>query len=72
MYLSLTATQSQVWHFLIEYFDRNDQLPPYKAIAERFGWASHNAAVEMMQALESKGYIERNESGKYRFARVAA
>ena len=72
MKLALMATQSKVLKYLREYFLRNDQLPSFKAIAERFGWASHTAAWQVLQALEVKGYIERNECGKYRFVRPIA
>ena len=68
----LTARQKQVFDYLVDYFKRNDQLPPAEAIRAHFGWAGHNAAVEHMQRLERKGYIERNETGnKYRFCREA-
>ena len=72
MSLHLTAKQQDALNFLREYFQRNDQLPPYITIAVRFGWASHTAAWQVLQALEVKGYVERNECGKFRFVRPIA
>lgn len=66
----LSFRQKQVFDYLVDYFKRNDQLPPSEAIRAHFGWLSQNAAVEHMQRLERAGYIERNETGnKYRFCR---
>lgn len=63
----LSRRQKEVLNFCGEFFGRNDQLPSRKAICEHFGWASPNSAEEVLQALEAKGYIERNDLNKFRF-----
>jgi repressor LexA len=65
----LTAHQQHVLDFLRVFLRMNDQLPTCKAIADAFGWASPNAAADVMQALERKGQIERNELGNHMLAR---
>jgi SOS-response transcriptional repressor LexA len=59
----LTIRQAEALDFIRAFYDRNDQLPPVDTIAEHFGFASRNAAHEMLLALERKGHIERNEVG---------
>jgi SOS-response transcriptional repressor LexA len=65
----LTARQRQVLDFMRDFHVRNDQLPPMSAISKHFGWKSDNAAKTFADILEAKGYIEKNEVGKYRFTR---
>jgi SOS-response transcriptional repressor LexA len=67
----ITDRQRAVLAFCAEFFDSNDQLPGYRLIAEHFGWASHNAAVEMMFALRRKGYVERNLMDRWKFTEKA-
>lgn len=66
----LTARQQQVLDFIRAFHAKNDQLPPMSSIAEAFGWKSVNSAQTFANILEAKGYIERNEVGKYRFTRA--
>lgn len=66
---ALTARQRQVLEFMHSFFEANDQLPPMRAISQHFGWKSDNAAVTFAAILEAKGYIEKNEVGRYRFTR---
>ena len=56
--------------FLREFFAANDQLPPIKMINQHFGWASSNAAMNHLHHLLAKRAIEKNDAGRYRFARV--
>lgn len=64
----MTKTQWHALAFCRVYFQRNDQLPTNKAMASHFGWASVNAANEVMKALEKHRHIEKNDNGKWRFA----
>ncbi len=66
----LSKKQAVVYGFCCDYFTRNDQLPSAYVVSDYFGWASPNAAYSHLKALEEKGYIEKNESGRYRFRRV--
>lgn len=65
----LTSSQQNVFAYMVEYFERNDQLPTAKALAKRFGWASENSASSYWRSLEAGRLIERNEAGKWRFVR---
>ena len=66
---ALTPPQAAVYAYIHDYFCRNDQIPPTRAIQAHFGWASQTAAMGHLQRLHSKGWLERNEAGKYRFRR---
>jgi SOS-response transcriptional repressor LexA len=65
----LSKKQMELLSFMRFYFARNDQLPSAEAIRDHFGWSSPNAAHCAREVLERKGWIERNEAGKYRFSR---
>ena len=67
----LTDRQLEVLVFMREFFRENDQLPPQKAIGEKFGKTSV-AGEHFQRVLSDKGYIELNAVGKYRFARQGA
>jgi SOS-response transcriptional repressor LexA len=66
----MTNMQAHVYAFMRGFLQDNDQLPPTHAIQKQFGWKSKNAAIEHLQALERKGFLERNAVGKYKFART--
>lgn len=55
--------------YMKEFFVANDQLPPARVVAQKFGWASVNAAHIHIRSLVKAGHLERNEAGKYRFTR---
>lgn len=63
----LSPVQAATLDYAWEFYQQNDQLPPLHVICENFGWASRQAAVDVMKALEKKGYVERNAVKKYRF-----
>lgn len=65
----LTPRQQEVFDFMKEYFGRNDQLPPTRTIQEKFGFASQSAVMCHMKRIEKRGWIEKNEAGKWRFIR---
>lgn len=66
---NLTNCQREVLHFMRCFLLENDQLPPMHTIAEHFGHRSPNSAQNHLNALERKGFIERNAVGKFRFVR---
>ncbi len=66
----LTHRQRLLLEYMCDFLADNDQLPPVREIAEHFGFRSVNAAHEHRQALERKGYLERNSIGKLRFSRT--
>lgn len=67
--IELTPRQAEILQFLQEFHAAEDQLPTYHLIADRFDFASLNAASEHMKALERKGAIEKNQCGNWRFKR---
>ncbi len=66
---ALDQRERHVVDYLRVFLAINDQLPPSKTIAQAFGWKSANAAYEVLQALERKGHLERNEIGNLMLAR---
>ncbi|MBT2300386.1 hypothetical protein J7E70_07900 [Variovorax paradoxus] len=68
----LTNRQLSIFVYMRDFFKENDQLPPQATLSEHFGWKSYNAAALHQKALASKGYLEKNAVGKYRFTREGA
>lgn len=67
---ALTTAQGSVFKICCDFWTANDQLPTMKVISERMGYRSANSAQEVMDALERKGLVERNEVHRFRFSRV--
>lgn len=65
------AKLAEVLAYCHEFFEANDQLPPQAAVAKRFG-VLELTGRDYMLALGNAGHLERNEVGKWRFARKAA
>ena len=65
----LSEKQQYVYNYMVLFFNKNDQLPPMKYIADHFGWSSINAAHEMAVHIEKAGWIEKNEVNKWRFVK---
>jgi hypothetical protein len=72
MPLTLSISQQKTLDYLRTYFLTNDQLPPMAYVKEHFGWVSNNMAFGQYESLMAKGYLEKNDNGKYRFVRLAA
>ena len=66
---ALTTHQRKVLDYLLAFFEANDMLPPNAQIARDFGYASANSAQLVLEQLEKKGYLVRNELGRRMFAR---
>ena len=67
----MTERERHVLDFARAFLRDNDQMPTNAAIASAFGFASPNAANEIMLSLERKGYLARNELSRLMFARHA-
>lgn len=67
----MTERERHVLDYARAFLRDNDQMPTNAAIAAAFGFASPNAANEIMLNLERKGYLARNELGWLMFARHA-
>lgn len=57
--VKLTEKQRQVLRFIIEYSGRYGYPPSLREINTRIGATSSNSAFQYLEALERKGYIER-------------
>jgi len=64
---SLTPKQQEFYDSLIAFFRRHQRLPSYREAADINGLQSKNSSLQYYQALEEKGYLERDGSGTYRF-----
>jgi len=69
--IQLTHVQGKVMEFMWRFYEENDQLPTMAAIAGNFGWGSANNADQHCRYLHSKGALEKNVLGKYKFSRGA-
>lgn len=56
---ALTPTQQRVLDFINEFRAREQCNPTCLEIAQKFGWASPNAANDHLLAMELRGVIER-------------
>lgn len=66
---ALTTHQQKMLAYLLAFFESNDQLPPNAQIARDFGYGSTNSAQVVLDQLQKKGYLTRNELGRRMFAR---
>jgi hypothetical protein len=66
----ITEVQQRVLDFMRRFLVKNHQIPPYWVIAKEFGWTSPTSAQSAVNSLAKKGFLERNEIGNWRLARV--
>lgn len=57
----LTQRQNEAYEFIRGYMDRNRKPPTMKEIGDALGIASSNGVYKLLQALERKGWIEREK-----------
>lgn len=67
----LPLMQQRVLAFAHVFLEDEDQFPPLRATATRFGMRFQTVANHYRR-LEKAGFIERNAVGKYRFTRKEA
>ena len=58
----LSQLEQQVYHFLIDFLAENTYQPSIREIARQFSIKSTKTVSDLLQALEGKGYIQRDES----------
>ena len=58
----LTQLERRVYHYLIDFLAENTYQPSIREIAKRFRIKSTKTVSDLLHALESKGYIQRDES----------
>ena len=58
----LTQLERRVYHYLIDFLSENTYQPSIREIARKFRIKSTKTVSDLLHALESKGYIERDES----------
>lgn len=57
----LTERQNEAYEFIRSYVDRHRKPPTLQEIGDALGIASSNGVYKLLQALEEKGYIEREK-----------
>lgn len=68
----LTDRELDVLVYMKEFFRSEDMLPTLDMIAQHSGYTAPSGALNLCRSLQKKGYIERNQLGKWRFARQGA
>ena len=63
----LTERQQEILVYAYDFYLCNDQIPPMRATARHFRFKSVNAVKDHFALLLNKGYLTRNEVGKYKF-----
>src|SRR5213075_723182 len=58
----LTQLERRVYHYMIDFLAENTFQPSIREIAKKFRIKSETVFVDLMRSLETKGYIQRDES----------
>ncbi len=58
----LTQLESRVYHYMIDFLAENTYQPSIREIAREFQIKSTKTVSDLLHALETKGYIHRDES----------
>jgi repressor LexA len=58
----LTQLERRVYHYMIDFLSENTYQPSIREIAKKFRIKSTKTVSDLLHALASKGYIERDES----------
>jgi repressor LexA len=58
----LTQLERRVYHYMIDFLAENTYQPSIREIAKRFRIKSTKTVSDLLHSLESKGYIQRDES----------
>ena len=58
----LTQLEKRVYHYMIDFLAENTYQPSIREIARKFRIKSTKTVSDLLHALETKGYIEREES----------
>jgi len=58
----LTHLERRVYHYMIDFLAENTYQPSIREIAKQFRIKSTKTVSDLLHALESKGYIQRDES----------
>src|SRR6476661_8897153 len=58
----LSQLERRVYHYMIDFLAENTYQPSIREIARKFRIKSTKTVSDLLHALESKGYIERDES----------
>jgi repressor LexA len=65
----LTPLERRVYHYLLDFLAENTYQPSVREIGRRFRIKSTKTVAELLQALERKGFIER-QAGRSRGVRI--
>jgi repressor LexA len=61
--MQLTAKQHAFLEFIAEHVRRTKVWPTYREIVDHFGYRSPNSVTQNLQALEKKGFLDRDDHG---------
>lgn len=62
---SLTDLQSQLWDYIVDYYEEHHQLPDYAAMQEEFDYSSSNSIYQHLSSLVRKNYLTKAGRGNY-------
>lgn len=66
----LTAVQARLLGAMCDHLEEHGAPPTIRALCAAVGYSSTNAAIDVLRALERKGWVERTKRGSYRVAGV--
>ncbi len=58
----LTARQREIFDYLVKFTEENGYQPSYREIGQHFGIKSTRAVSDLIEALQRKGYLEKDPS----------
>ena len=66
----LTKRQKEVLDFIFSFREEEGRAPMAPEIADHFGFSHHSSAYQHLRALETKGYLEVEQTGQRRVLRI--
>lgn len=63
----LTDQEREVYDFIREYVRKVNHFPGYRELMDRFDWKYPNSAAQSLKKLYSKGWIDRQGRGQWKF-----
>lgn len=60
--VTLSRRQRDVLNFILSYRDEHGTLPSRRNIQAHFKWDSYNSAVDHMNRLIGKGYLDKHDN----------
>ncbi|MDZ7692254.1 MAG: hypothetical protein U5K69_14155 [Balneolaceae bacterium] len=61
----LTDLQSDIWEYIVSYYEEHGYLPGYAEMQEAFGYSSTNSIYQHLNSLVKKNYLTKSGKGDY-------